>query len=97
MVEEPQVAVEEKPQVASSNLPEVRVELEAGAQQVARRANAGARLELELRRGAEVVARHEGRRTAVETPPVETPVESYPVYVPAESNDSTVDPAGTQA
>jgi hypothetical protein len=47
-------------------------------------ANASAeRRELEMRRGAEVVARHAGRQAAVE-PPV---VESHP----------TVDPAGPQA
>jgi hypothetical protein len=64
------------------------VECARGAEVVARRANAGARLELEKARGAEVVARYQGRPAAVETP-VE---ESIPVFAPAEANDVTGDP-----
>jgi hypothetical protein len=89
VIEQPQVmAVEETPQEASSVLPEARAEMLAGARQVARHANAGAQRELEMRRGAEVVARHAGRQIAVETP-----VEEYPVQLPAEANDGSADPA----
>jgi hypothetical protein len=91
VVETPQTAVEEKPRKATSNLPEVQVELDAGARQVARHANTKARLELEKARGAEVVARNEGRQVAAEPPAVE---ESIPTVAPVETKDSTVeDPA----
>jgi hypothetical protein len=88
VVERARAAVEEKPGKATLNLPEVQAELEAGAREVARRANDAEQTRLETEQGARVVARHEGRQVAVETP-VE---ESIPVFAPAEANDVTGDP-----
>jgi hypothetical protein len=99
VIERPQVmAAEEKPQEAMSNLPEVQVELAAGAAQVARHADAGARRELEMRRGAEVVAKYEGRQAAVYSTKSHKPavIEEYPFFVPAESN-AAEKPTDTQA
>jgi hypothetical protein len=79
VIERPQVmAVEEKPQVATSNLPEVQRELAAGAAQVARHADADKKRELEMARGAERVAYFEGRRAPIAPPAVE---ESIPVFI----------------
>jgi hypothetical protein len=90
MIERPQImAAEEKPQAATSNLPEVQRELTAGAAQVARHADADKKRELEMARGAERVAYFEGRQAAAEAP-VE---ESYPVHMPGKIDDS--DPASS--
>jgi hypothetical protein len=102
VIERPQVAVEEKPQEATSSLPEVQRELEAGARQVARHADSDKKRELEMKRGAEVVARHAGRQVAVEPAPVveEHPVfvenQEPPAHVPAEAKDRAADPARPQ-
>jgi hypothetical protein len=91
VIEQPQMMpVEKKPEVASSPLPEVQVELAAGAAQVARHGNTAERTRLEGQRGAEVVARNEGRQAASAKEPVVE--ESYPAYLPDKTNDG--DPAG---
>jgi hypothetical protein len=89
------MAVEEKPQEATSNLPEVQRELAAGARQVARHGNTADRTRLEAARGAEVVARNKGRQVAAD-PSAREPVaeESYPAYLPEKTGDS--DPANPQ-
>jgi hypothetical protein len=95
VIERPQVlAREEKPEVATSNLPEVQVELTAGAAQVARHGNTAERTRLEGQRGAEVVARNEGRQAVVD-PSAREPIaeESYPAYLPDKTNDGAADPA----
>jgi hypothetical protein len=88
VIERPQVmASEEKPQAATSNLPEVQVELAAGAAQLARHGNTAERTRLEGQRGAEVSARHAARQAAAEAP-----VEEYTMHMPDKAGDS--DPAG---
>jgi hypothetical protein len=88
VIERPQVmAAEEKPQVATSNLPEVQVELLAGARQVARQGNSADRTRLEAARGAERVAYFEGRQAAVEP----SAAEEYTMHMPGKADDS--DPA----
>jgi hypothetical protein len=84
------MVAEEKPQEATSALPEVQAEMLAGARQVARHGNTAERTRLEAQRGAEVSARHAARQGKAETPAVAE--ESIPVFAPAEAND--VDPAG---
>jgi hypothetical protein len=95
VIERPQAAAEEKPQEATSNLPEVQRELEAGARQLARQGNSADRTRLEAARGAEVVARNEGRQAAVD-PSAREPIveESYPAYLPDKTNDGAADLAG---
>jgi hypothetical protein len=67
VVEEPQAAVEEKPQeVMSSPLPEVQAEFEAGRRTAARYADSAERTRLEAQRGAEVSARYAARQAAVD-------------------------------
>jgi hypothetical protein len=78
VIEQPQIAVEEKPQEATSNLPEVQAEMLAGARQVARHGNTAERTRLEGQRGAEVSARHAARQVRAETPAV---VEEYPLFM----------------
>jgi hypothetical protein len=96
-VEQPQTTVEEKPREATSCLPEVQAELDAGARQIARHANSGAeRTRIEIERGREVSERHRRGRQATAEKPVETPIESYPAYVPAKSN-AAEKPTDTQA
>jgi hypothetical protein len=96
IIERPQLAAEEKPQEATSNLPEVQRELEAGARQVARHGNTAERTKLEGARGAEVAAGNEGRQVAAD-PSAREPIveESYPAYLPEKTGDS--DPASPQA
>jgi hypothetical protein len=94
VIERPQLAAEEKPQEATSNLPEVQRELEAGARQVARHGDSADRTSFEATRGAEVVARNEGRQVAAD-PSAREPIaeESYPAYLPDKTNDGIADPA----
>jgi hypothetical protein len=90
VIEQPRTAVApEQPLVTTSCLPEVQRELDAGAANVAKHADAGARLELEKARGAETLAKYEGRRAAVET----APVEEYAARPSGKINDGAVDPA----
>jgi hypothetical protein len=93
-VEEPQLTAAPVTAPEAPKFEPHPVEQAAGARQVARYANAGARLELEKARGAEVVENYrQSRQVAVEAP-VE---ESIPFHAPAETNDSAVDPADTRA
>jgi hypothetical protein len=92
-VEEPQVAVEEKPQKATPSLLDDHPEVIAGRRELAKHADAAARLELEKARGAETLAKYQGRQAAVETPMED----SIPMHLPEKPNDAAVDPAGTRA
>jgi hypothetical protein len=62
----------------------------AGARQVARHGNTADRTRLEAARGAEVVARNEGRQVAVDPSAREPIAEEYPVHMPDKTNDGAV-------